>query len=64
MDGMRIPWYDHANKEGNMMEDHPRVRKKRPDVKVHYIRRGYNMLIVPNKKGEQKENATIHVDKN
>lgn len=44
------------------MDDHPRVRKKRCDVKVHYIRREYNSNIVsdarPNRQANmQKGNA-------
>ena len=38
------------------MEDHPRVRKKPADVKVH-IRRMNNNIILSGSPGEQKENA-------
>lgn len=63
MDGMRIPWYDLDNKEGNVMEDHPRRRKKRQDVKVHYIQRNYNRNILSCQPCEQKENASVIVNK-
>lgn len=37
------------------MDDHPRVRKKPQDVKVH-IRRMYNVIILSGIPREQKEN--------
>lgn len=38
------------------MDEHPRVRKKPADVKVH-IRRMNNVIILSGIPGEQKENA-------
>ena len=55
MDEMGIPWYD-ATIGGVFMEDHPRVKKKRRDVKVHYIRREYNSNIVPDAKTNTQAN--------
>lgn len=48
--------YDRAIKEGSTMEDHPRVRKKPADVKVH-IRRMNNVIILSGIPSEHKENA-------
>lgn len=45
------------------MEDHPRTRKKRQDVKVNRICRIYNIDIVSDRKGERKANTTHHVEK-
>jgi len=41
-----------------MEDDHPRVRKKRREEKIHYLGRGwYNTIILPNFQSEQKENT-------
>lgn len=39
-----------------MNDEHERVRKKRWDVKVHYIRRQYNSNIVPDAKPNTQAN--------
>lgn len=44
------------------MDNHPRVRRRPADVKVH-IRRTNNILILSDRKGERKANAMPHVDK-
>lgn len=40
-----------------MNDEHERVRKKRWDVKVHYIRRGYNSNIVADAKPNRQANT-------
>lgn len=40
------------------MVDHPRRRKKRQDIKVHYIRRDYDRNILSCMPCEQKENKS------
>lgn len=44
------------------MKYHPGTRK-RWDVKVHYIRRVYNNNIVPEAKGNRKENAQNNAER-
>lgn len=41
-----------------MEDDHPRVRKKRREEKIHYPEQGwYNTIILSKFRGERKENS-------